>query len=151
MNCRTFSQNPRTQGKSHHHKVENNTTYTEVQGITYCFDFWAPDMPYVMLQPQNFSSSSFLMIFRFLLLLAKESMLHRLVQSVFFIGYPENAKYPPDKKNVYLVQVTKLSGKLAFPSVKIMSLNQKHKIVMKVANIVVSKLHISLKNIKSSG
>ena len=41
---------------------------------------------------QNFCFSRLLVIFRFLLFLAKESVLHQLVMSFFFIGYPENTK-----------------------------------------------------------
>ena len=44
----------------------------------------------------------------------------------------------------------KIVGKLAYLGVKMTSLDRKHKIVMKVANIGVSKLRISLKDIKSS-
>ena len=54
-------------------------------------------------------------------------------------------------KIAYLVPVIKLSGNLPinYHCVKMMSLDQKHKTVIKVANIGVSKLRISLKDIKS--
>lgn len=56
-------------------------------------------------------------------------------------GIRKNIKYPLDKffKN------------LAHLGVKMTSLNQKHKIIMEVANISVSKLHTSLEDIKLSG
>ena len=50
-----------------------------------------------------------------------------------------------------LVQVIKSSGKLAYHGVKMTSLNQKHEIAMKVADLCVSKLGISLKDIKLLG
>ena len=65
-----------------------------------------------------------------------------------FIGYLENAKHPPNKNCVSCSKhkiVWKLFG------VKMMSHFQKHKIVMKVAYLDVSKFHISFKGIKSSG
>ena len=68
----------------------------------------------------------------------------------FFMGYQENAKYPPDK-NCLSHSSHEIVGKLAYLCVKIISLKQKQKIVMKVANIRVSKLRISLKDIKSPG
>ena len=55
----------------------------------------------------------------------------------FFIGYPENAKYLP-AKNCVSHSSHKIVGKLAYLSVKMVSLYQKHKIVVKVANIGVS-------------
>ena len=57
-----------------------------------------------------------------------------------FIGYPENAKYPPDK-NCVSSSSHKIVWKLGCLSVKVMSLNQKHKIVRKVAYLGVRKLH----------
>ena len=67
-----------------------------------------------------------------------------------FLGYPENAKYPPDE-NVVSCSSHKMVGKLAYLGLKMTSLNHKHKIVVKVASIGVSKLHISLKDLKLSG
>ena len=65
-----------------------------------------------------------------------------------FTGYPENAKYLPDK-NCVSRSSHKIAWKLAYLGVKMTSLDQTHKIVMKVANIDVSKLRFSLKDIKS--
>ena len=68
----------------------------------------------------------------------------------FFIGYPENAKYPPNK-NCVSCPSRKIVGKLVYLSGKIKSLDQEHKIIMKVANHGVSKLCIWFKDIKSLG
>ena len=67
-----------------------------------------------------------------------------------FIGYPENAKYPPDK-NCISCSRYKTVLKLAYLSVKMAPLYQKDKTVMKVSNLSVSKFQISFKDIKSSG
>ena len=67
-----------------------------------------------------------------------------------FIEYPEIAKCPPDKNGVSCSR-HKLVRKLAYLGVKMSSLYQKDKIITRVANINVSKLRISLKDIKSSG
>ena len=48
----------------------------------------------------NFSINWCLVIFRLLLFLTEESMLRCLVLSIFFIGYTENAKNPPNKNCV---------------------------------------------------
>ena len=58
-----------------------------------------------------------------------------------FKRYPENAKHPPDK-NCASCSSHKIIRKLAYLGVKMASLNQKNKIVMKVANLSVSKLRI---------
>ena len=50
----------------------------------------------------------------------------------FFIGYLENAKYPPNK-NCIPCSRNKIVWKLAYLSEKITSLIKKHKIVRKVA------------------
>ena len=105
---------------------------------------------YILLLSLNFCISQFLTILEFLLLLVKERVVRRLVLSAFFTGYPENTKYPPDK-NCVSCSSHKIVRKLAYLGVKMMSLNQKHKTVMSVANLGVSKLHISFKGIKSSG
>ena len=78
--------------------------------------------------------------------LAKEGMLRKVV----FIGYLEDAKYPPDK---YYISCSrhKILWKLAYLSVKMTSLDQKHKIIINFANFGVSKLHISFQDIKLSG
>ena len=68
----------------------------------------------------------------------------------FFIQNPQNAIYPCDK-NCLSCSCHKIVWKLAYLSVKMMPLNQKDKIVMKVANLGVSKLCILFKDIKSSG
>ena len=67
-----------------------------------------------------------------------------------FIGYPANAKYLSNK-NCVSFSGHKIIGKPVCLGVKMTSLDQKHKIFVKVSNIGVSKLHISLKDIKSSG
>ena len=64
----------------------------------------------------------------------------------YFLGYPENAKYQPDK-NCVSRSSHNIVRKLAYLSVKMMSIYQKHEIVMIVAHISVSKLLISLKDI----
>ena len=68
----------------------------------------------------------------------------------FFIWYPENVKYPPDK-NFVSFSSGNIVGKLAYLSVKVTSLDQKHKIAIKVANISVSELHILFNGITLSG
>ena len=68
----------------------------------------------------------------------------------FFMRFPENAKYPPDE-NCLSCSSHKIMWKLVCLGVKMMSLDQKHKIIMKVANRSVSNLCISFKDIKSSG
>ena len=68
----------------------------------------------------------------------------------FFIGYPENAKCPPDK-NCVSCSRHKISQKLAYLSVKMMLLIQEHKFVRKVADLSVWELHISFKGIGLSG
>ena len=60
----------------------------------------------------------------------------------FFKGYPENAKYSPDK-TCMSCSSHKIVWKLVYLGGKMMSLDQTHKIVMKVANLGVSKLHRS--------
>ena len=81
------------------------------------------------------------------LLLAKESLLRRLVLSIFFIAYPENAKYPHEK-NCVPCSSHKIVWKLAYLCVKMTSLYQRYKLVMKITNLGVSKLLISVKDIK---
>ena len=73
-----------------------------------------------------------------------------ITTSHFFKGYLESAKYPLNK-NYVSCSSRKIIVRLAYLSVKIMSLNEKHKIVMKVASLSVSVLRISFKEIKSSG
>ena len=77
----------------------------------------------------------------------KHAALTGSVPFLIRLGYPENTKYPPDKNCVFCFS-HKIVGKLAYLSVKMMPLNQKHKIVMGVANLGVSKLRISFKGIK---
>ena len=67
-----------------------------------------------------------------------------------FIGYQENEKYSPDKNCVFCSS-HKIILKLAYHAVKMTSLDKKHKIVMKVASLGVSKLRISFTDVKSSG
>ena len=69
---------------------------------------------------------------------------------VFFVGYPENAKYPPDK-NCVSCSRHKIVWKLVHLGVKMTSLVQKHKSVMKHVNFGVSKLHISFRKIAYLG
>ena len=85
-----------------------------------------------------------------LLFLTMESLLRRLVLSVFkkknfFLGYPETAKYPPHKTCVSYSR-HKIVRELAYLGVKMTSLVQKHKIV---AYLGVKKLHIPLTDIIS--
>ena len=104
----------------------------------------------ISLPLQIFCFSQFLAISLFLFFLAKESMLCRLVLFFFFIGYQENAKYPPNKSCVSCSS-HKIIWKLVYLGIEMTSLDQKHNIVRKVANLCVSKLCISFKDIKSSG
>ena len=76
-------------------------------------------------------------------------MLCRLVPSVFFVGYPENAKLLPHKNCVSCSRY-KIIWKLASCSVKMTSLVKKHKNIMKVAYRDISKLCISSEGIKFS-
>ena len=68
----------------------------------------------------------------------------------YFLGYPEITKYLLNKSCLSCLS-HKIVGKLAYLGVKMMSHNQKDKIIMKVASIGVSKLRIWLKDIKSPG
>ena len=58
----------------------------------------------------------------------------------FFIGYLEDAKFLPNKNFNKSRSSHKIVRKLAYLGVEMMSLHQKHKIVIKVANISVTKL-----------
>ena len=83
-------------------------------------------------------------------------MLRRLVLSVFvfisvFLQGARKMQNIHPVKMAYLVQNIKSSGNLPISSVKMTSLDQKHKIDMKVASLGVPKLPISFKGTKSSG
>ena len=67
----------------------------------------------------------------------------------FFIGYLENAKYPPDE-NCLSCSSYKIAWKIAYLGLKMTLLNQKHEIIMKVAYLSVLKLGISFKDMKLS-
>ena len=95
----------------------------------------------------NFCVSQFFLIFGFLWFLAEESVLCWLV--LFFHRDLVNAKYPPNIKCISRSS-HKISRKFAYLGVKLTSLDQKHKIAVKVANIGVSKLCIWFEDTKSS-
>ena len=83
--------------------------------------------------------------------LAKEHVQRRLELSICsFLGYPENAKYLPNK-NCISCSNHKIMSKLAYLSVEMMSLDQKHKNHHESCSICVPKLRLSFKGIKSSG
>ena len=131
--------------------TQNNSTHF------FIFQRWnvaapmAGEFKMVMLSlSQNFCASQLLAVLGFLLFVAKESMLCLLVLSFFFIGYSENAKHPPDK-NWVSCSSHKIVWKHAYLSVKMMSLDQKQKIVIEVANLSVLDSHILFKDIKLSG
>ena len=79
-------------------------------------------------------------IFRVLLFLNKESMLS-IGTIRLFVGYTENAKYPPG--NNCVSRSSHKIGKLAYLGLKITSLDQKHKIVRKAFYLGVRKLRKS--------
>ena len=77
---------------------------------------------------------------------------HAAYQGVLFCflyRVPGIEIYPPDKNCVSYAS-HKIVWKLAYLDVKMMSFDQKHKPVIKVANLGVTKLCTSFKGIKSS-
>ena len=66
------------------------------------------------------------------------------------IEYPKNAKYPRGQ-NCVSCSSHKIVWKHAYLSVKMMSLDQKQKIVIEVANLSVLDSHILFKDIKLTG
>ena len=69
---------------------------------------------------------------------------------VFFLGYPENVKYPPCQNCISCSSQNHLETCI-YLGVKMTSLDQKHKIVMKVANLGISKSRIPFSDIKLLG
>ena len=105
-----------------------------------------PYMLYIIAITEVLSSSIFgdFLIF----VVSGQGMRAALIGTIhFFIGYPENVKYPPNK-NCLSCSSHKIIRKRVYLSVKMTSLDQKHKTVMKVACLGVSQLCISFKYIK---
>ena len=91
----------------------------------------------ILLPLQNFCPGWYLAIFFFFSDQGRPAALTSTIR--LFIGYLENAKYPPDK-NCVSCSRHKIVGKLAYLGVKMTSLVQEHKNVVKVAYLSVSEL-----------
>ena len=138
--------------------VINNSdlTYEQVVQLTQVLPY--PPAPthswhinkHIVAITEFYCTLKFLVIFRFLLFLAWESVLRWLVLSVF-------SQVTQKMQNIHPITIAlsrsshNIVRKLAYLGAKMTSFDQKHKNVMKVANIGVSKLRISFKGIRLSG